>query len=165
MGIGLYVDGERVAGWSYSGFNDFRRRLAKEIGIDNLQDMEGFGNNEWIHHLWENPEKAEKLRQEDLARPRRAWSEINDAIVPFLHHSDCDGELTAEECRQIAPRLRELVSRWGDSNTINVNPEFREKYPQYPATMVLDDYDKTNGLALAAGMEKAAELGVSLDFC
>ncbi|MFJ7916106.1 MULTISPECIES: hypothetical protein [unclassified Lysinibacillus] len=101
------------ARWSYSGFGNFRKRLAEQIGMD-LDNMEGFGGNVPFH-----------IYQDD--------------IIPLLDHSDCDGELTPDECKQVAPRLRELVSGW-------------------------EDYDKLNALKLADGMELAANRGESLEF-
>lgn len=104
------------AQWSYSGFNAFRCRLAAEIGI-NLREMAGFGP------------------------PERPWHKITDGISPLLNHSDCEGELTPEECKRVAPRLRELVADWTDG------------------------HDKQNALELADDMEATAEKGEALVFC
>lgn len=104
------------ANWSYSGFNAFRCRLAAEIGI-NLREMAGFGP------------------------PERPWHKITDGIAPLLNHSDCEGELTPEECKRVAPRLRELVADWPD------------------------DHDKQNALELADDMEATAAKGEALVFC
>lgn len=102
--------------FAYSGFNRFRTRLAKDIGID-LNSMVGFrGDIPW--------EQA----------PR-------DPLLPLLNHSDCDGELTPEECKSIAPRLREIVNRWTD-----------------------DPIDRTRGLQLADAMDEAAAAGEPLEF-
>lgn len=95
------------AHWAYSGFMRFRTRLAETIGIDYVM-MAGLGG-------------------------RRSWETIKDPIVPLLNHSDCDGELSPDECRAIAPRLRELVSTW---------PE--------------DDSDRLKAIELANGMDDAA---------
>jgi hypothetical protein len=65
----------------------------------------------------------------------------NDNIIPLLYHSDCDGELTVEECDQIIPRLKELV---------NILPE--------------EDYDKIKGLKLIESMEEAVENNEPLKF-
>jgi hypothetical protein len=81
------VDGS----WSYTGFNDFRERLAKQIGIK-LREMDGFC---------------------DSGKP---WDEVTDDIAPLLNHSDCDGKLSASECERIAKRLRELVKNWDDGD-------------------------------------------------
>jgi len=78
------------AHWSYSGFMNFRRRIAQEIEID-LDMMEGFGG--------------------DIP-----FDSVNDPIMPLLNHSDCEGELTPKECGIVAPRLRELVSTWDDED-------------------------------------------------
>lgn len=78
------------AQWSYGGFNAFRVKLAKEVGID-LDSMDGF----------------------DGCVP---WSKFSDDIIPLLDHSDCDGELTPNLCASIAKRLRELVEGWPESH-------------------------------------------------
>jgi len=56
------------AAWSYSGFGNFRRKLAEEIRID-LNAMEGFGG-------------------------KTKWDTVKDPIKYLLNHSDCDGHLT-----------------------------------------------------------------------
>lgn len=110
---------EHYAKWSYSGFSDFRERLADEINID-LNAMEGFGG-------------------EDL------WDEIDDDIKPLLNHSDCDGILTPAECKQVAPRLEQIVAQWSDTST--------------------DGYDKDNALALARLMHFCVDNQADLIFC
>ena len=65
-----------------------------------------------------------------------------DDIIPLLNHSDCDDELTISECKQIAPRLRELVEKWDD-----------------------EDYDKQRALMLADGMDEAVECNETFKFC
>lgn len=89
MGLGFIGSS---ASWSYSGFSDFRTKLAEEAGI-RLKDMEGFCD------------EGEGI----------PWSSINEPLEPFLNHSDCEGELTPEEMAKVFPRMRELVSRWPDS--------------------------------------------------
>lgn len=104
--------------WSYSGFNDFRRRLAASIGID-LDEMERFGGDQ-------------------------PWSTVDDPIVPFLDHSDCEGELTPEECLQVAPRLREIVTAWETESAAN--------------------WDRSQALELADDMERLGKSGRPLEF-
>ncbi len=79
--------------WSgpYSSFHYFRIRLAKEIGLD-LVKMEGFCEDE-------------------VAIP---WSIVEHPIVPLLFHSDCDGELTVEECKQVAEGLTQIIKKLPD---------------------------------------------------
>jgi hypothetical protein len=81
------------AQWSYSGFMDFRIKLAKEIGI-NLREMEFF-----------------KKEQTGMS-----WKNVKDNIKPLLIHSDCDGIMLPKTCAKVAPRLRQLVSEWEDSH-------------------------------------------------
>lgn len=113
------------AHWSYGGFAEFRIRLAREIGIE-LHAMEGF---------------TESYRNHDRKRKPIPWANVKDTIVPLLNHSDCDGELTPEECKTVAPRLRELVSKW---------PE--------------DDWDRKRALELADAMDEAREAREALEF-
>ena len=98
--------------WSYSGFMEFRKRLAAEIDID-LDAMQGFCEPGEIY---------------------REWDTVNDAIVSFLDHSDCEGEMDYNICETVAPRLRELVAKWPD-----------------------DDYDKITALRLASMMDQCAK--------
>lgn len=106
--------------WDYSGFHRFRQRLAEEIGVPLLQ-MEGFRSD----------------GQEGLP-----WSAVNDPLRPLLNHSDCDGYLRPSQCERVAPRLREIVTRW---------PE--------------DDYDRQHGLMLVDMMEHCARARTRLVFC
>lgn len=120
MGLGF---SHSKAHWSYNGFNGFRHRLAKEIGL-NLDDMQGYSRS---NHA-------------------KSWDEIEDPIKDLLNHSDCEDDLTSEQCRTIAPRLRELVASWDDDDFIY-------------------SCDKQHALLLADGMEKAAAQNENLIFC
>jgi len=70
-----------------------------------------------------------------------AWDKVDDTIVPLLDHSDCEGELTPNECQRIAPRLRELVARWPKG-----------------------DFDRDQAERLASGMEFANKNNEPLEF-
>lgn len=116
--------------WSYGGFARFRRNLAAEVGI-NLDNMIGFSGDrpgiEWDNYL------------------------LTEPLVPFLHHSDCDGELSPEVCATVAPRLREIITKW---------PEKDEEPPSDKRS----GYDRMMGLRLASLMETAARNGAELLF-
>lgn len=116
MGIAFSPGG---AGWSYGGFMAFRRWVAlRALNVD-LDYMAGFNEE----------------------RPARTWSQFDhDPITLLLNHSDCDGELSADQCRLVAPRLREILA----------------DCPH--------EYDKAQGLKLADGMDEAAEKNVPLLF-
>jgi hypothetical protein len=107
------------AHWSYSGFREFRLRLAREIGLETLNDLA-------------------------LLR--------GEALMPLLCHSDCDGELSPTECATVAPRLREVVSRWA------------EEFDGTPGSFA-SALDRREALKLAQGMEECAALGLPLVFC
>jgi hypothetical protein len=104
-------------------FGRFRDALAAHEGID-LGQMEGF-------------------RSLGDERPRIPWDSVSTPLEPFLNHSDCDGELTPEQCRRVAPRLREVVAAlWSPG-----------------------DYNHDAGLLLADGMDAAAATEEPLQFC
>lgn len=91
----LYVNQDApTAQWSYGGFHHFRQLLAAEDRID-LDYMQGF------------------TKDPETARP---WSEVSTTLLPLLNHSDCDGELTPEECGQILPRLKEIRLTWKETD-------------------------------------------------
>lgn len=108
------------ASWSYGGFHHFRVRLASAIGVT-LDEMVGFN--------WPSNE------------PGKDWSSIDDPLVPLLDHSDCDGVLTPDQCKQVAPRLQEIISDWDDG-----------------------DYDKQMALELIKGMQQSFATKTPLEF-
>ncbi len=79
------------ASWSYRGFNEFRERLARAIGMD-LRAMEGFdGDKPWP-------------------------SAAKEPLIYLLNHSDCDGHLTPHQCKLVAPRLKAIIEAWPDGD-------------------------------------------------
>ena len=126
----------------------FRTKLAAEAGIA-LHCMEGFtyciGSDKVASALFickADDEKEPSFANYISRQPVISWDKLKDDIVPFLNHSDCEGELTPEECATIDPRLRELIKDWPD-----------------------DDNDKIKALELAGGMELAAKNNEPLEFC
>jgi hypothetical protein len=118
------------AHWSYGGFDRFRQALAKHEGF-NLNEMHGF----CAPWRGDDPE----------AHPNRSWDEIATPLKPLLDHSDCEDDLSPEECAQIAPRLREVIDAiWPEGS---------------------DSYDRAHGLMLAEGLELAASEGERFEFC
>lgn len=126
-------DGHHCPQWAYGGFNRFRTRLAASEGFI-LDEMQGFSNGNYF--------------SDDYVPGTRSWDEITTALKPLLNHSDCDGELTPEECAQVAPRLREVAAGW----------------PEDGVAMV-DAFDYRGALALAECMEICAASGSRLVFC
>lgn len=103
------------AHWSYIGFMHFRQRLASMIGLNDI--MAAFNDKDF------------------------PWDKYPDPIILLINHSDCDEELSPEDCAKVAPRLREMVAPWPD------------------------DYDKTQALLLAEGMDSCVKNNESLEFC
>jgi len=117
------------AQWSYSGFINFRKRIAKACGTD-LLEMEGFKEN---GHPWEYP-----------------WIGTLGDLIPFMNHSDCDGHLTAKQCRLAAVRLRQVI-------------ELLKCFVKYNESLY--DHDIINGTKLAEAMECCALERRHLRFC
>jgi hypothetical protein len=84
---------------SYGSFGQLRTLVAKKINI-NLNNMVGFGG-------------------------KKRWENVNDDIKYFLHHSDCDGAITPNQCKLIAKRMDELVLTVTDEE--DPTGYFREK--------------------------------------
>jgi hypothetical protein len=120
--------------WSYGGFSRFRERLWDEIGPMGipLQQMWGF-----------KPFALDVIAQTEWSKTAVRWEDIEPhPLHELINHSDCDGELTAEQCSRIAPALREVVAQWDEG-----------------------DYDRTTAEDLAAYMDVCAETGRPLVFC
>jgi len=62
-------------------------------------------------------------------------------LEPLLNHSDCDGELSPQECEKIIPALIAVIVDW---------PE--------------DDYDKTEAFKLVRQMIASAQMNRALVF-
>ena len=115
---------------AYSAFGRWRDGLAKAAGIP-LQLMEGYYSNDPSD--WRGPPDKTSL---EWAAPRDGgplcqshhgpmlyhwiervveWLPISwdvlkpDALHVLLNHSDCDGEIAAEDCAPLADRLEELL--------------------------------------------------------
>lgn len=71
---------------SYSGFGEFRDILALEDEIV-LSEMDGYGGT-------------------------KSWFSVDSALKPLLNHSDCDGNLYADEVENMIPRMKEIVGLW-----------------------------------------------------
>ena len=160
MGLGLYVDGKRYAGWAYSVFNKFRERVAKHIGID-LRKMDGFSDVDksiLSAQGWEAYHAACEADTDKIS-----WDTVNDPIKGLLHHSDCEGEIPAEECAAIADRLEQIIEKWPTRQKLKTDPFWQER--GYPPELDLEDYDTAQAKGLIEGLREAAKTGKPLEFC
>lgn len=76
MGLDLQVKHFRTENTkigSYSGFNDFRETWGRHLGFE-LREMEGFGGS-------------------------KPWTD--EPLQSFFNHSDCDGDISPEDCKEI----------------------------------------------------------------
>lgn len=89
----------------YSSFNRFRYSLGKQIGI-NLDEYIGYG----------------EIGTKDIAS-------INHDLVPLFDHSDCDGELTVEESKQIVNGLNSVLENFNEE--IIADYGFKENIIQF----------------------------------
>lgn len=134
MGLNFRVGDERCeAQWSYGGFHNFRKLLAEDIGVV-LEEMEGFYTRA-------------KDGYTPLVIGTKKWSDVRDPLSHLLRHSDCEGSISPSVCEKIAPRLREVCSKWNDDWIPGVS-----------------NHDKDNGLLLADAMERAAKINKPLRF-
>lgn len=74
----------------YSAFNKWRAAIADVAGMPPLYDMIGFGGN---------------IKWDTL--------EYNDIHI-LLNHSDCDGEISWQDCKLVADALSKLVDKLSD---------------------------------------------------
>lgn len=149
--------------WSYSGFTDFRVRLAAEIGIT-LKNMPGFellarkeadANVVLVRDALLvgllGPGMMEAIRNVPPPRSKLKWpSPDREPLVLLLSHSDCDGKLSGEQCAAIFPRLREIASKWSAKEDLE---------------HLAESYDRQNAMLLADMMEQAAKENLTLVFC
>ena len=78
------------AHWSYSGFHNFRKRLAAAIDID-LEEMVGFDEGS------------------------RSWDEYKDhPLHNFLNHSDCEGYL--KPTNEMIDAIRNIIKTWPEDD-------------------------------------------------
>jgi hypothetical protein len=71
---------------AYSAFHRLRKKICEVAGYGDLDKREGFSDGG--HGI--------------------PWP-TDDPLVKLLNHSDCDGEIAAEDCGPIADRLEELL--------------------------------------------------------
>lgn len=95
--MGVRVDYDCYSG-SCSTFNSFRKTIAKSLGF-NLEDMKGFfsnykGFNNYVLGIVE-------------------WDTLpNDDFYILLKHSDCDGDISYEDCKKLLQRMLEYKQKY-----------------------------------------------------
>lgn len=96
---------------SYSGFMRWRMEVAKAAGFPPLKHMVGFCTTEEAHEA-------------GLLAPI-PWDDFKEnPLSLLLNHSDCDGELLAEDCPAIADALEALLPKLSDQYNIQKTEQF-----------------------------------------
>lgn len=88
------------AQWSYHGFMCFREKITEHFGIE-LRKMQGF-----------SPHYNDPKTDEEWMKTAIPWSTVKNSIKLFLHHSDCDGQISPASCVLILPELRKAIADW-----------------------------------------------------
>ena len=99
---------------AYSAFMRWRKEIAKVAGLPPLELMEGFYqplNASGLPTLYFGlgTRKENYLDEIDKALPIK-WDCLKPSpLHKLLYHSDCDGEIAAEDCGPIADELEKLL--------------------------------------------------------
>jgi len=161
MGLALRVDGNTYAEWAYSGYGQFRKKIAAQVGID-LHQMEGFHNVDKSILSIQGWEAYREAIETDLSQEKISWDTVNDPIKILLNHSDCEGEIPAEDCKVLADRLEQIIKEWPERVKLKTDPFWQDR--GYPAELDLDAYDTTQAKGLIAGLREAAKIGKPVEF-
>lgn len=98
---------------AYGAFHHWRCEIAKILGIP-FEFMEGFYSKEGFGTLrmWAGPNAFDKEQRDRWERWLPiAWKALRpDPLHVLLRHSDCDGYIGPNNCREIARRLRQILS-------------------------------------------------------
>lgn len=161
MGLGLSVNGKSCGSWSYSGFMEFRKKIAARAGIE-LNNMEGFSAVD-KSILYEQGFSAYRkaCEEEDLSQ-KISWDTISDPIKTLLCHSDCDGEIRPEDCAFLADRLEEIIKDWPKET--HLEPPESWQTIGYPSHMIFADYDFQQATRLIAGLREAFITNMPVEF-
>lgn len=84
MGLDIVKGNTSVRIGSYTGFDHFRTELASMVGVD-LTQMEGYGGN-------------------------TQWTK-EEPFYELLDHSDCHGELSVDECKELMKDFQDHYSK------------------------------------------------------
>lgn len=149
----------------YGGFNLWRECVARAAGIP-LMLMEGFYYADSTFGAgirfpresveWASPRDGGPLCGSHMGPPLARYAEeVNewlpisweslrpDPLHALLNHSDCDGEIAAEDCAPLADRLEELL------------PNLRSRFPRWTDEEVREAARRwINGLREAAAADE-----------
>ena len=150
--------------WSgpYTAFHRWRRWVAKQEGIP-LDLMEGFYEWEWegdedlMEHfkvLWKIDGNSMCFDTLDAMKKFGGpipWSSVKTKLEPLLHHSDFDGEIIWEICKQLADCLQDIIDEVEDDFKA---PIYSEDHPE-SGKKIWEKWDDDRAKACYDGMVPA----------
>jgi len=93
MSLSFYVQKVEPTGvgFSFGGFNEFRHRIARSIGLKGVYPG----------------------TDTDMYRTQR-YKEIESdhPMFPLIDHCDCDGSMESDDCGQVGAYLKTLILEW-----------------------------------------------------
>jgi hypothetical protein len=101
---------------AYSSFMRWREKLCEVAGLPPLRMMEGFWVKGQVFYdpailCFDRPSLRETIDRFTEGLPIR-WEALKpDPLHILLRHSDCDGEIAAEDCGPIADSLEKLLPK------------------------------------------------------
>jgi len=93
MSLSFYVQKIEPTGvgFSFSGFHEFRHRIARSIGLKGV-------------YPWTDTDMYKTLRYKEI--------ESDHPMFPLITHSDCDGSMGPDDCGQVGAYLKTLIPEW-----------------------------------------------------
>jgi hypothetical protein len=82
---------ETGVSFSYSGFNGFRHRVARSIGLKNV-----YANSDNDMYI------SGRYKEIEYTHP----------MYPLIDHADNDGKLEPDDCGQVGAYLKTLIQEW-----------------------------------------------------
>lgn len=127
--MGLDVSHDAWHG-GYGLFHLWRQCLANAYGVP-LELMEGF----WDVKRLSQPDVIKYFTEFPKPPLPISWDAVKvpEAVKELLHHSDCDGEIDAKTCGELAkelkrilPKITSLFPRWTDADVKDLTKKFAD---------------------------------------
>jgi hypothetical protein len=107
MGLDISHDAWHGA---YAAFNRWRCEIARVAKLPPLMLMEGFWRGDWVIESYKKKNPESLLVPDWYDDLPIRWEGLRpDDLIVLLDHSDCEGEISAENAIKIADRLEQLL--------------------------------------------------------
>lgn len=122
----------------YISFMAWREKIAEVAGMPPLMFMEGFyeagGHRDPLQclHLCCAERKPSLVSEKSRRALPIRWDALKpDPLHVLLYHSDCDGDISPEDCKGIADRLEEILPRFPEGDGGGHIGNWKEKTQQF----------------------------------